>query len=219
MSADFGFHSLTDLPDTLPVFPLDGAVVLPRAQLPLNIFEPRYLAMVDSALTRRDRLIGMIQTDGGDPERPKLAGVGCAGKIVSFSETGDGRYLISLAGVCRFDVAEEMSTDAAFRMVRPDWSRFSGDFSEPSSADFDREGFEAVLKQFFTARDLAADWDSIHAAPLEPLVNQLTIGCPFQPAEKQALLEAETVQERLEVLIALMRMEAASGGSEPGAMQ
>jgi Lon protease-like protein len=220
MGADFGFHSLSDLPDTIPVFPLDGAVVLPRAQLPLNIFEPRYLAMTDAALGRRDRLIGMIQTAGGDQsDAPRLAGTGCAGKIVSFSETGDGRYLISLAGICRFAVAEELASDTPYRMVRADWSPYAGDFAPPSNAVFDREGFEAVLKQFFTARDLAADWDSIHAAPLEPLVNQLAIGCPFAPAEKQALLEAETVQKRLEVLIALMRMEAASGGGDPGALQ
>lgn len=220
MAADFGFRAPADLPESIPVFPLDGALVLPRAQLPLNIFEPRYLAMVDSALATRTRLIGMVQTAHGEMDQPspELADVGCAGKIVSFSETGDGRYLISLAGIARFRIAAELSTDDSFRRVQADWSPFTADLEPPTDAPFDREGFEAVLKEFFGARDLAADWDSIKAAPLEPLVNQLSIGCPFAPSEKQALLEAGTVQERLEVLIALMRM-AAAGDADPGAMQ
>ncbi len=219
MAADYGFRSIADLPETIPVFPLDGALVLPRAQLPLNIFEPRYLAMTDAALARPDRLIGMIQTAGGAAEAPALADVGCAGRIVSFSETGDGRYLISLAGIARFRVAEELTADTPYRVARPDWTDFAADLQAPGDAAFDRDGFEAVLREFFSAADLAADWDSIHAAPLEPLVNQLAIGCPFEPAEKQALLEAATVQDRLDVLIALMRMAAASGGAEPSAMQ
>jgi Lon protease-like protein len=220
MAADFGFRSIADLPETIPVFPLDGALVLPRAQLPLNIFEPRYLAMTEAALATKSRLIGMIQTAHGDMDEasPELAEIGCAGKIVNFNETGDGRYMIALAGVCRFRLEQELATDAPYRVVRADWKPFAADLVKPLDASFDRKGFEAVLKQFFSTRDLAADWESIHTAPMEPLVNQLAMGCPFEPAEKQALLEAGTVQDRLDVLTALMRM-AAAGGGDPGAMQ
>jgi Lon protease-like protein len=220
MAADYGFRSIADLPDSLPVFPLDGALLLPRAQLPLNIFEPRYLAMVEAALATRPRLIGMIQTAHGemDAAAPSLAEIGCAGRIVSFSEAGDGRYLITLGGVCRFRVAQELAADTPYRVVRPDWSDFAADLFAPPDLTFDRDAFSAVLRQFFTARDLAADWESIRQAPLEPLVNQLSIGCPFAPAEKQALLEAKTVQDRLNVLTTLMRM-AAAGDADPSAMQ
>lgn len=220
MAADFGFRSIADLPDSIPIFPLDGALLLPRAQLPLNIFEPRYLQMTEAALATKPRLIGMIQTAAGEMEAsaPALAQVGCAGKIVSFSETGDGRYLISLAGVCRFRVDHELNTDTAYRVVRAAWTDFASDLRPALETPFDREAFFDVLKQFFSARDLAADWDSIRQAPMEPLVNQLSIGCPFAPSEKQALLEARTVEERLEVLTALMRM-AAAGDAGPDAMQ
>jgi hypothetical protein len=220
MAADFGFRSIADLPDSLPVFPLDGALLLPRAQLPLNIFEPRYLAMTDAALATKARLIGMIQTAHGEMESaaPELSQVGCAGRIVSFSETGDGRYLVSLAGVCRFRLDHEIAADAPYRVAQADWAPFAADLTPPPETPFDRDAFFAVLRQFFSARDLAADWDSIRQAPMEPLVNQLSIGCPFAPAEKQALLEAVSVQQRLDVLTALMRM-AAAGDAGPDALQ
>lgn len=220
MAADFGFRSIADLPDSIPVFPLDGALLLPRAQLPLNIFEPRYLAMSEAALATKPRLIGMIQTASGDMDSPApaLSKVGCAGKIVSFSETGDGRYLVSLAGVCRFRVDHEIAADTPYRVVQPDWTPYAADLTPLAETPFDRDAFFEVLHQFFSARDLAADWDSIRQAPMEPLVNQLSIGCPFAPAEKQALLEAGTVEERLDVLTALMRM-AAAGDAGPDAMQ
>src|SRR5690606_38981106 len=143
MAADFGFRSIADLPESIPVFPLDGALLLPRAQLPLNIFEPRYLAMTEAALGTKPRLIGMIQTAHGDMESPapELAHVGCAGKIVSFSETGDGRYLISLAGICRFRIDHEVATDAPYRVAQADWEPYRADLTPQPDTPFDRDTF------------------------------------------------------------------------------
>jgi len=220
MPSDFEYRTIADLPDRIPVFPLDGAILLPRAQLPLNIFEPRYLNMVDDALASPDRMIGMIQPADGDAVTPALAGVGCAGRVVSFSETGDGRYLISLLGVARFRLGAEVSCDTPYRQAEIDWTDFAGDLNpERLEGQFDRGSFESVLKTFFAARDLAADWDSIKNAPIEPLVNQLSMVLPFEGAEKQALLEARSLSNRLSVLVALMQMAAAENDDGPGGVQ
>jgi Lon protease-like protein len=210
MMAMSHYSSLQDLPATLPVFPLTGAVLLPRGELPLNIFEPRYLAMIDGAL-RSDRLIGMIQpTEHEDTVlTPTLAKVGCAGRITSFRETDDGRLLITLTGVCRFRVAEELAVNTSFRQIRPDYAAFLGDLLADSATDFPRERLVGALKSYLSQRDMKADWRSVMSAPPEALVNALAMLCPFQPAEKQALVEAPSWPERVDTLVTLLEMSAA----------
>jgi Lon protease-like protein len=205
-----------DLPQTIAIFPLDGALLLPRAVLPLNIFEPRYLNMVDDALAG-SRLIGMIQTRAGGPQQqPDLQSVGCVGRLTSFAETPDGRYLISLTGICRFAVAEELAAATPYRQVRVAWESFAADLAPPSlPASFDRGELLAVLKTFLASNDLAADWSSIESAPPETLINSLAMVCPFDEGEKQALLEARTLADRIDALMTLMRLRAA--GPDGGA--
>jgi len=215
-----GDLSPDQLPERIPVFPLSGAILLPRAQLPLNIFEPRYLAMIDDALKAGHRMIGMVQPVGEESFKPALADVGGAGRIVSFQETGDGRYLISLQGVARFRLAAELDVDSAYRQVETDWSGFEGELEPDSlSEPFDRAGFEALLKRFFSSQDLAGDWDSIKKAPGEPLINQLSMVLPFGDSEKQALLETPSLDKRLEALTALMQMASAGPDDGPGGLQ
>lgn len=212
--------NLADLPDQLSVFPLSEVLLLPRGRLPLNIFEPRYLAMFDDALKTPHRMIGMIQpADRASP--PGLRSVGCAGRIVSFSETEDGRYLIVLAGICRFAPAEELDGFTPYRRVRPDWSRWSHDIGKREADEgFDRPAFLDLLKRYFTAAGLSTDWDSLSEADEETLVNSLSMLCPFSGEEKQALLEAERLEDRRASLAALMEFAVASGGqNEEGPLQ
>jgi uncharacterized protein len=206
------YHSYSDLPGSLPLFPLTGAVLLPRGQLPLNIFEPRYLEMVEYAL-QGDRLIGMIQPRENEDTvlRPALSQVGCAGRIVSFQETNDNRYLITLAGLCRFRLTGEMQTSTPWRAGFCDFAPFASDLAQLGDEDFPRERLLAALKTYLNSRDMKADWKSVMSAPGESLVNALAMMCPFDPAEKQALLEAPSFQERASTLMALLEM-----GSEPG---
>jgi uncharacterized protein len=206
------YHSYSDLPGSLPLFPLTGAVLLPRGQLPLNIFEPRYLEMVEYAL-QGDRLIGMIQPRESEDTvlRPALSQVGCAGRIVSFQETNDNRYLITLAGLCRFRLTGEMQTTTPWRGGFCDFAPFASDLAQLNDEDFPRERLLAALKTYLNSRDMKADWKSVMTAPGESLVNALAMMCPFDPAEKQALLEAPSFQERASTLMALLEM-----GSEPG---
>lgn len=208
-----------DLPDTLPVFPLDEALLLPRGRLPLNVFEPRYLAMFDDAMKTSHRLIGMIQTQPGDETSPGLRTIGCAGRIVSFSETEDGRYLMVLSGVSRFSPVEELDGFAPYRRVRPDWTRFARDLG-PTDLDenFDRPAFLGLLKRYFEASGLSTDWDSLKEADEETLVNSLSMLCPYSVEEKQVLLEAETLAERRANLTALMEFAILSDGDD-GALQ
>ncbi len=212
MPVAHAYRKPDDLPDTIPVFPLDGALVLPRAPLPLNIFEPRYLNMVDDALMGA-RLIGMVQTaPGGQEDAPALADVGCVGRITSFTETPDSRYLITLSGVCRFRVVEELRAKTPYRQVRADFARYDHDLRvKPDNAEIDRAELIKVLRVYLEANELKADWSSIESAPVETLVNSLAMICPFDPPEKQALLEAETLRDRSQALAALMRMSALSG--------
>ena len=211
-----GFHALSDLPQTLPIFPLSGVVLLPHSALPLNVFEPRYLAMVDDALSG-NRLVGMIQPTESEDHvlKPRLSEVGCAGRIISFRETDDNRYLITLAGVCRFRVSEEVPALSAYRQVAADFSPFASDLVQSEDGDFPRERLLAALKHYLSRRDMKADWKSVMTAPPESLVNALAMMCPFEPAEKQALLEAPNWVERVRTLVTLLEISTAPG---PGSL-
>ena len=210
------FHSFTDLPTRLPLFPLSGVVLLPRGALPLNVFEPRYLKMVDDAL-KGDRLIGIIQPTE-DPDRvlkPQLSAIGAAGRLVSFRETDDNRYLITLAGLCRFRLTGEEATDTPYRIGTCDFSPFAGDLADTEDvADFPRDRLMAALKAYLNNRDMQADWKSVTSAPPEALVNALTMMCPFEPAEKQALLEAPSFDERVSTLVTILEMARADFGPQ-----
>jgi Lon protease-like protein len=209
-------RKLADLPAVISVFPLDEAVLLPHGQLPLNIFEPRYLNMVDDALAG-ERLIAMIQTVAGSaPRGPNLARIGCLGRLTSFTETVDERYLITLTGICRFAVAEELATTTPYRQVRAAYGEFEADLRPPGEDDgFDRLRFLAALKAYLDHRGLSMeDWEAPKTAPSESLVNGLAMMLPFSAGEKQALLEAATLAERREALIVLMEIDAAEDPRE-----
>ncbi len=201
-----------DLPATLPVFPLTGVLLLPRGRLPLNIFEPRYLAMTDDALGA-GRMIGMIQPRrANDPaEAPELYEVGCAGRITEFAETDDGRYVITLTGICRFAVVGEVASMRGYRRAQVDWDRFRDDLKEPAPQPIDREALVARLRRYFDGHGIKADWDSIRTTPDGPLVTTLAMVCPFEPGEKQGLLESPTPEDRAAMLMALIEMAAAGG--------
>jgi len=206
-----------EFPDTVPLFPLPGALLLPRGRLPLNIFEPRYLAMVDDALGAH-RMIGMIQPRRSNGEQslgPELYEVGCAGRLTSFSETPDGRYLITLTGLSRFRLAEELSATTPYRQARVYWSDFRDDVTpEDDDSVPDREHLLDVLRAYLRAQDLEADWESIEEAPCETLVNSLAMICPFEPKEKQALLEAGGLEDRAHTLLALMEFSLAGDDTD-----
>lgn len=208
------YGKISDMPDTLSVFPLTGVLLLPRAQMPLNIFEPRYLSMIDAAMAG-NRLIGMVQPTQSEDEvlRPPLSAVGCAGRITAYQETDDGRYLVTLTGICRFRVAEEPAVTTAFRQARVDYAPFADDLKLPAEEGFPRERVATLLRDYLTRRDLKVDWGSVMSAPPEALVNALCMLCPFEPREKQALLEAPGFADRVDILIALLEM---SGVSAPG---
>jgi len=201
-----------ELPAEFPVFPLAGALLLPRGKLPLNIFEPRYLAMVEDALAA-GRMIGMIQPDRSAPEGPNGAGlfrVGCLGRLTSFSETDDGRYLITLSGVIRFALAGELPMRRGYRRVRGDIGPFLSDLDPSShSIGVGREAMLAALRCYFARRGFEPNWDAIKSMPDDALVITLAMVCPFETVEKQALLEAVTDAERAQTLLALLQMGAA----------
>lgn len=204
------YRQLSDLPQLIPVFPLDGALLLPGGELPLQIFEPRYLNMVDDAMAG-DRVIGMIQTRGGSRARPILADIGCLGRITSYAETSDGRYLITLTGIIRFEAGEELDLRLPYRQVRAAYDRFAGDLSEderPVATEAARARFATALKRYLNRRELDIDWETANTAPLESLVNSLCMGLPFEPAEKQALLEAPDLVGRFEVLTTLLEIDS-----------
>ncbi len=211
-----GYVKAADLPQVIPVFPLPGTILLPRGQLPLNIFEPRYLNMIDDAMAG-DRIIGMIQPQGGPQRLPGLSPIGCAGRITSFAETSDGRYLITLTGCARFRLGSEIPTRTPYRQVRADFAPFESDLSAPPVDDvgLDRDGLLDALRAYLETRGLDIDWDTAETAPPEALVNSLAMALPFDPPEKQALLEAADLDERARVLTALMRIDAA-GDNEDG---
>ena len=210
----------SDLPQVIPVFPLAGAIILPRGQLPLNIFEPRYLNMIDDAMAG-DRIVGMIQPSGGPEALPALSPVGCAGRITSFAETSDGRYLITLTGVARFRVMAELPVQTPYRQTRVDVAAYGLDLKTPGEEDdFDRDDLLAALQGYLNPRGLDIDWDAAREAPPEALINSLSMALPFEPAEKQALVEAPTLTDRFDTLTALLRIDAAEpGDDEPTTMQ
>ncbi|PRY92772.1 hypothetical protein BCF33_1626 [Hasllibacter halocynthiae] len=203
-----------DLPDTIPVFPLTGALLLPRARLPLHIFEPRYLAMLDDALKTPERLIGMVQPHDG-PKGTELHRIGCAGRVTGFSETEDGRYMITLSGISRFRVREEVEGFAPYMRCVVDWTGFERDRRGAEAEEgFDRGAFLGLLGRYFEAEELRTDWDSLKEAEEELLVNSLSMLCPFEPEEKQALLEAPSLATRRETLEALIEFTLAGGSDE-----
>jgi len=216
------YASPRDVAAVIPVFPLAGALLLPRGQMPLNIFEPRYLAMIDDALRGEHRLIGMIQPDGAHPgseSRPNLYKVGCVGRITQLAETGDGRYLLQLTGIVRFRIAEELNVSTPYRQCRVDYTPFVDDFqARKGEDDVDRKSLLRALSEFLKANDLKADWEGIENAPNEALVNALAMMSPYGSAEKQALLEAPDLKTRAEILVAVTEIELAkksTGGETP----
>ena len=206
-----------DLPGTLPVFPLTGVLLLPRGRLPLNIFEPRYLAMIDDSL-RSHRLIGMIQPlNDDDSDPPALRAVGCAGRIISFNESEDGRYIITLGGITRFRVGSELSAATPYRQVQPQFDEFAADLTQLklNHESIDRPRLLHALRRYLDANKLKADWAGIENAEIEGLVNSLCMISPFGPTEKQALLEAPTVRDRADALTALIEMALADHFGSP----
>ena len=220
MSDQPGPRNEIALPDILPIFPLTGVLLLPRGRLPLNIFEPRYLAMTRNALGG-ERLIGMVQPSdpqddnrGGGGPNPPVYPVGCAGRVTQFSETDDGRYLLTLTGVSRFRIREELPLLDGYRRVVPDWQPFAHDRERPGKPEFDRERLIRGLRSYFVQRQIQADFEAIEKAPGEYLVTSLAMACPFAPSEKQALLEAADPDERARLLTTLVEMAATEPTTE-----
>jgi len=212
------YRGPAELPPVIPIFPLAGALLLPRGQMPLNIFEPRYLAMIDDALADRHRLIGMIQPDPAHPgreDRPNTYKTGCVGRITQLAESGDGRYLIELTGVSRFRIEEELTVLTPYRQCRVDYRPFADDFVPRKGEDaVDREALLRALSSFLKANELKADWEGIEKAPNEALVNALAMMSPYGAAEKQALLEAPDLKTRAEILVAVTEIELAKSEND-----
>jgi len=203
----------------IAVFPLPGALLLPRGQMPLNIFEPRYLAMIDDTLRSGSRLIGMIQPDpahpGPDESKPQLFRIGCVGRMTQFAESGDGRYLLQLTGVARFRIVEELNVTTAYRQCRVDFTPFVDDFTARKGEELvDRKAVLEALTSFLKANNLKADWQGIESAPNEALVNALAMMSPYDPAEKQAMLEAPDLKTRAEILVAVTEIALAKSRTE-----
>ncbi|MFO1126484.1 MAG: LON peptidase substrate-binding domain-containing protein [Methylocystis sp.] len=219
MSLNRPYADVGELPEILPLFPLSGAILLPRGELPLNVFEPRYLAMVDDAIASA-RLIGMIQPLPGEEtaaEATQLYDIGCAGRLTRFAETGDGRYLITLTGIARFRVLDELRVGTPYRRCRVSYEEFSADLTTGAGADaVDRESMVSMLRNFAECSKLEVDWASIDAAPTETLVNALAMMCPFGANDKQALIEAIDLKTRAETLVALAKLDLAQrNGDRP----
>jgi Lon protease-like protein len=221
------YRRLADLPPRIPVFPLRGAILLPRATLPLNVFEPRYLAMVDDVMSG-SRIIGILQPAGGeDDERESpqdkssaLRRVGCAGRVTSYQELDDGRLVITLTGIVRFECVDEAETDTPYRVMSVSYDRFAKDLTEGLGEELvDRQNLLRVLKNYLEANQLKTDWAAIQRASNEFLINALSVMSPYGPEEKQALLEAADLKTRADVLIALAEMELASNGGAGSTLQ
>lgn len=207
---------IADLPINIPIFPLDGALLLPTGRLPLNIFEPRYLSMISDALSTPHRLIGMIQSNSGvtqDEMSPLLYSVGCAGRISSFEETTDGRYLISLDGMIRFNIDEEIEGKSGYRQCRVSYDEYADDLLV-KDVYFDRTRLIKVLKRYFQMKGFSADWNSIEACADEKLITTLSMICPLAVAEKQMLLEAKDVSSRGDLISAILEMECEMTASD-----
>jgi Lon protease-like protein len=221
MTINHPYRTPDELPASFPVFPLAKALLLPRGQLPLNIFEPRYIAMVDDAM-KGSRIIGMIQPDpdSADLDETRLCAVGCAGRITQLAETGDGRYMLTLTGVARFKVVEEIAATTPYRQCQADFTPFLVDFSpRAGEEEVDRDGVLRTLREFAETNNLQIDWSSVHEAPNEALVNALSMMSPFGAKEKQALLEATDLKVRADVLVAITEVELARGKSATTTLQ
>lgn len=199
-------HTFETLPGELPIFPLPGVLLLPRGQLPLNIFEPRYIAMVDEAM-RTERLIGMIQPD----DSGSLYNVGCAGRVQSYHETNDGRYEIVLQGVCRFRTRAELPQKSGFRRVTADWTDFAKDMQPMGCLDLDRPKLKKLLKNYFQQHNLTCSWEAVDNAADDKLMTSLAMICPFEAKEKQALLEAPCCKDRAKLFMDLLEIESCGG--------
>lgn len=215
---------VSDLPDVIPVFPLPGALLLPRARLPLHIFEPRYLAMLDDVLKTPTRIIGMVQPDPNPKatapaDGPALHRIGCAGRLTQFSETEDGRYFVTLAGASRFRITEEVEGFTPYRRAAVTWTGFEADLGHAETdPGFDRAAFLDLLSRYLHAKSLDTDWDSLKEAEDEMLINSLSMLLSFEPEDKQALLEAPSLSTRRETLVTLIEY-ALRGGDDTGVMQ
>ena len=211
-------RAVAALPTTLPIFPLPGVLLLPHGRLPLRIFEPRYLAMTRDALAG-ERLIGMVQPNDpvvSDANLP-IYPIGCAGRITSFTETDDGLFLITLTGISRFRIREELPLLAGYRRVVPEWTDFARDLEADENFGFDRDRLIRGLKGFFQRHQISADWDAIASTPVDRLVTSIAMMCPFEPSEKQALLEASDLDDRARLLTAIVEMAVLNRSSEGGA--
>lgn len=211
----FGYRKPADLPQTIALFPLEGAVLYPRGVLALNIFEPRYLNMIDDALGEQ-RLIGIIQPAVGDEQAvtPDFAEVGTVGRITTFSETDDGRYLITLTGIARFHLEREIKAATPYRQALVSYDAFAEDFAPASDCRIDRDELMKSLKTYAALHGFQVDWDSVEQAPTETVINVAAQICPFDAVAKQALLEAETLDERCRALIALLEWDVASDSTD-----
>ena len=213
MALNYPYRNINELPRDIPLFPLSDALLLPRAELPLNIFEPRYLSMIDMAL-QSHRLIGIVQPahDGvSDAARPPLAVIGCLGRIAAFQETGDGRYYITLTGIIRYQIERELDVATLFRQAHVDYSGFENDLhAGDGEDDVNRRKLLETFQRYLDANHMEADWRSVNDAPNEPLVNALSMMAPYGPREKQALLEAKTLYDRSEMLIAMTELSLTS---------
>jgi len=200
-------NSLEDFPKRIPIFPLTGAVLFPGTQLPLNIFEPRYVQMIDDALSNSDRIIAMIQPNASKENKNTqlLKNIGCAGKITSFTEAEDNQYLITLSGLIRFKIKEELKTITPYRQVVPDYSSFKGDIEDQDVTSINRERLLDLIKKYLKQKKLLADWGIIQQTPTEQLINYAGILVPFTSEEKQLLLESQTIVERCNALEALFQ--------------
>ena len=214
MTASGFSMQFSDLPATLPVFPLGGVLLLPFGRLPLNIFETRYLSMTDDAL-RVDRLIGVIQPTDSDASLQKKASLyktGCAGRITAFSETDDGRYLVTLLGICRFNIDQEVDSMRGYRRIMPNWQPYRADISQPDKIEFNKGRLMKALKNYFEKKTIDADWSAINSMGDSQLITTLAMICPFSATEQQALLVANTIEDRAETMISLLEM--ASHGAD-----
>jgi Lon protease-like protein len=227
LSATDRYRRPADLPPRIPIFPLRGAILLPRATLPLNVFEPRYLEMLDDVMSG-DRLIGIIQpaTGAGDDEESPLADsvglrrVGCVGRVTTYQEVDHARLVITLTGITRYEILDEAVTDLPYRVASVSYDRFASDLNEGLGEDqVDRGNLLRVLRSYLDANKLEADWAAIQRASSEFLINALCVMCPYGPEEKQALLEADDLKRRADVLVALAEMELASSGGSGTTLQ
>ena len=204
MSSLYKYKKIEEIPSKISIFPLNGALLLPRSKLPLNIFEPRYLEMIDNSISS-DRLIGMIQTQ--ESNENQLYSIGCLGKITSFTELSDSRFIITLNGICRYKVTQELDTLTPYRQVKVSYEDFENDLTPGFNQDkANRDKLLDVLKRYLEKNNLQIDWEAVKGSPTETLINSLCSLSPYSAEEKQALLEAEDIQKRNELLIAMTEM-------------